>query len=263
MPSIHVNGTRLFYELYGEGEPLILVHGSSGDHLGWQAVASHLSRWFSVLTYDRRGHSQSERPGEGLRSDDEDDLAALMERLGLAPAHVAGNSFGASIALGLASRRPDLFRSLIVHEPPLIATAVEGAMMKELQAGIDKFADRLRSGDIEGGTRQIIEDLALGPGAWEPLPREVRQTLMDNALTWLNELEDPAWAELDLEALSGFGRPALLSEGDKSPPWFSPIVRRLAQVLTASHRHTFQGAGHVPHLTHPEDYVRVVLDFIR
>ena len=266
MPSARVNGTGLFYELHGGGEPLVLVHGSGADHLYWQPVASELSRWFSVLAYDRRGHSQSERPGKGLRRDDEDDLAALMEGLGLAPAHVAGNSFGASIALGLASRRPDLFRSLIVHEPPLIAIAMEdptvGPMMKEVQGSIDKVVDRLRSGDIEGGMQHMIE-LALGPGAWGLLPNDVRQTFMNNALTWLNELEDPSFADLDLKALSEFGRPVLLSEGDQSPPWFSPIVRRLAHVLSVADRHTFQGAGHVPQMTHPKEYVRKVLDFVR
>ncbi|MFF0218007.1 alpha/beta fold hydrolase [Streptomyces vinaceus] len=54
------------------------------------------------------------------RADLEDDLAALIESLGDAPVHVAGNSFGASAVLGLAARRPELFRTIAVHEPPLI-----------------------------------------------------------------------------------------------------------------------------------------------
>ena len=97
MPTIEVNGTELFYQVEGKGEPLVLVHGSWGDHFNWQAVAPELARSFRVLTYDRRGHSQSQRPAEGTRRDDEDDLGALLESLAFAPAHVAGNSFGASI----------------------------------------------------------------------------------------------------------------------------------------------------------------------
>ena len=75
-----------------------------------------------MLTYDRRGHSQSERlSGQGSVREDVADLAALIEDLRLAPAWVAGNSFGASITLRLAGERPDLLRGLIAHEPPLLS----------------------------------------------------------------------------------------------------------------------------------------------
>lgn len=112
-----INGAELYYELSGSGDPLVLVHGSWVDHTSWQLVVPDLARSFRVLAYDRRGYSLSERPlGQGSRREDEEDLAALVEALDLAPAHVVANSFGGSIALGLAARRPDLFRSLIVHE---------------------------------------------------------------------------------------------------------------------------------------------------
>jgi pimeloyl-ACP methyl ester carboxylesterase len=219
-----------------------------------------------VLTYDRRGHSQSERPGEGLRRDDENDLAALVDELDLAPAHIVGNSFGASIALGLATRRAELFRSLIVHEPPLMAIAAEDpgvlSVMTEFQKNIDAVIERLRAQDIAAGARQFVEEVALGAGAWEQLPDQVRETFINNALTWVNEQEDPAWLALDLESLSAFRVPTLLSEGDQSPPWFPVIIRRLAEVLKRSQRQVFLGAGHVPHMTHPDDYVKTVTDFI-
>jgi pimeloyl-ACP methyl ester carboxylesterase len=100
VPEQRVNGAKLFYELNGSGDPLVLVHGSWVDHKDWQLVVPHLARSFRVLTYDRRGHSLSERPlGQGSRREDEEDLAALMEALDLAPAHVAANSFGRSIAV--------------------------------------------------------------------------------------------------------------------------------------------------------------------
>ena len=102
-----VNVSRLFYELSGSGDPLVLVHGSWVDHKDWQLVVPSLTKSFRVLTYDRRGHSLSERLlGPGSRREDEEDLAALIEALDLAPARVAAHSFGASIALGLAARRP-------------------------------------------------------------------------------------------------------------------------------------------------------------
>lgn len=63
MSTIVVNGVRLFYELQGTGAvPLVLVHGSWNSHHAWDLVVPRLAEVFRVLTYDRRGHSQSERP---------------------------------------------------------------------------------------------------------------------------------------------------------------------------------------------------------
>ena len=267
-PEQRANGVKLFYELTGSGDPLVLVHGSWTDHNSWQFVVPDLARSFRVLTYDRRGHSLSERPlGQGSRREDEEDLAALMEALDLAPAHVAANSFGASIALGLAARRPDLFRSLTVHEPPLMGIVANDAelrpLMQELQERIESVLAQLRAGDIAGGTRRFVEEVALGPGMWEQLPEEMRQTFMNNAPTFLDEQQDAKWADLDLSDLSRFSSPALLTEGDQSPPWFPKIISKLAGAIDGAERLTFSGAGHVPHLTHPDGYVRAVTEFIR
>lgn len=104
MATAKVNGVRLYYELQGARQvPLVLVHGSWDSHRDWDLVVPALAESFRVLTYDRRGHSQSERlDGQGNVREDVADLAALIEHLGLAPAWVAGNSFGTSIALRLA-----------------------------------------------------------------------------------------------------------------------------------------------------------------
>jgi pimeloyl-ACP methyl ester carboxylesterase len=91
MPTAKVNGIQLFYELSGTGEiPLILVHGSWASHHIWDLVVPRLAESFRVLAYDRRGHSESQRPtGQGSVREDVADLAALIEHLGLAPAWVA------------------------------------------------------------------------------------------------------------------------------------------------------------------------------
>jgi pimeloyl-ACP methyl ester carboxylesterase len=117
MTTEKINGVQLHYELSGTAKvPLVLVHGSWGSHRNWDAVVPALRESFRVLTYDRRGHADSECPsGQGSVLDDVADLAALIESLDLAPAFVIGNSFGSSIALRLAGERPDLFRGLIVH----------------------------------------------------------------------------------------------------------------------------------------------------
>ena len=80
MPIDKINGVGIFWELTGTGgEPLVLVHGSWGDHHNWDKVVEELSENFRVLTYDRRGHSQSERPpGQGSVEEDIADLTGLI-----------------------------------------------------------------------------------------------------------------------------------------------------------------------------------------
>src|SRR6478672_10126127 len=110
MPMTTINGVQIFWEEHGDaGAPLVLVHGSWGDHHNWDAVVPGLARSFRVFTYDRRGHSQSERlPTQGGIEEDVADLAALITTSELAPAHVAGNSFGAAITLKCAAAHPQL-----------------------------------------------------------------------------------------------------------------------------------------------------------
>ena len=91
-------------------------------------------------------------------------------------------------------------------------------LMKELQDGFESVLGQLRAGDIAGGTRRFVDEIALGPGMWEQLPEEIRQTLMNNAPTFLDELQDTRWADLDLSKLSSFSSPALLTAGGQSPP---------------------------------------------
>jgi pimeloyl-ACP methyl ester carboxylesterase len=264
-----VNDTRIYWEIAGDvGDPLVLVHGSWGDHENWSSVVPALSRSFRVLTYDRRGHSRSERPaGQGSVREDVTDLAALLEELRHAPAHIVGSSFGGSIVLRLAAEQPHLFRTLIVHEPPLFGLLKdEPTAQQPLSAVRDRMSavvSRLTAGDFMGGAQQFVETIAFGPGAWSELPEEVRDTFVFNAPTWLDEIRDPEALETDLDGLRGFSAPALLTTGDQSAPFFPLVVGRIAAVIPKATMRTYPGAGHVPHLSHSEEYVRVVTEFAR
>ena len=131
MPTKTINGAQLYYELTGDGAPLVLVHGSWIDATSWDLVVPAFADHHRVVTYDRRGHSRSRRTAAGSRRQDEDDLIALLETFDLAPAHLVGNSFGAGIVLAVAGRRPDLVRSVVAHEPTLVGVAAAGS-----QAGL-------------------------------------------------------------------------------------------------------------------------------
>ena len=268
MPFQPINGANLYYETVGSGEPLVLVHGSWGDHHNWAPVVPLLSDAFQVVVYDRRGHSQSEAPpGQGSFAEDAVDLGALIEVLGLSPAHVVGNSGGASIALRLAGQRPSLFRTLAVHEPPLLGLLAGRAkfqpMLDGFQQRIEAVIEPLRAGEREAAAQRFVETVAFGPGAWDMLAEPIRATFVQNAPTFLDETNDPEGLTIDLSSLQHFDRPALVTAGTASPPFFKPIAELIAEALPRSTFQTFDGAGHVPHLSHPQQYVQTVRQFCR
>jgi pimeloyl-ACP methyl ester carboxylesterase len=266
MPRISANEVELNYDLAGSGETLVLVHGGWSDRNNWLTVAAELARSFRVVAYDRRDHGLSQRDVSGSRRDQEEDLAALIEGLDGEPANLVGTSFGASIALGLAARRPELVRSLIAHEPPLISVAADDPgvrpQLEAVQATVRDVVARVERGDALGAARQFVEEVALGPGAWEQLPQPLRETMVDSAPAVVAEQEDPMWASVELDEVANIECPLLLSEGDESPAWFRPIVAKLAGAIDHAEVHTYRGAGHAPHLTHPGDYLATVTGFL-
>ena len=268
MATAKINGVQLFYETSGRGDvPVVLVHGSWDSHEGWEFVVPGLAESFTVLTYDRRGHSQSERPaGQGSVREDVADLAALIEHLRLGPAWIVGNSFGATIALRLAGERPDLCRGIIGHEPPLMSLIADdpsqAPMLEETGKQLNAVVERIDSGDHAGAAEQFVDDVALGPGTWSQLPPEIRQRLIENAPTFLDEARDPEQFTFDPAWISAFPGPILLTTGDQSPPFYSPVISKLAEA-TGAEVFVFKGAGHIPQVTDPEAYVGASMDFIR
>jgi pimeloyl-ACP methyl ester carboxylesterase len=257
---------ELYYELSGSGEPLVLVHGSWGDHHNWDPVVGSLARSFRVLTYDRRGHSASERPvGQGSVFEDADDLAALVEELDLAPAHIAGNSFGAAIALRAATRRPDVFRSLIAHEPPVFALLAGSELepaLEEVQRRVGAVIGLLERSEYESAARLFVDTIAFGPDAWDTrLTEEMHEVFIANAPTFLDETLDPDSPQMDLDALAGFDKPALLTSGTESAPFFGPVVDMIASRTPRAERVTIEGSDHAPHISVPDRYADLVTTF--
>jgi pimeloyl-ACP methyl ester carboxylesterase len=261
-----INGVNLFIEDFGSGDPIVLVHGSWVDHMDWPFVVPQLAPRFRVTVYDRRGHSQSERPqSQGSITEDVADLAAVIERAGV-PAHIIANSLGGSISLRLAAERPDIVRTVAVHEPPLMRLLLDDPVTKPMADNLLSFfsgvSDAIADGRNEDGARQFV-GAVVGPDAWDTmLPEEAKRTLINNAPTFLDEMRDPDIFGIDSETLARFSGPVLLSEGSESPPFLGQILDRVHAALPTATRHTFAGAGHIPHITHPQDYVTKITEFI-
>lgn len=268
MPSETVNGTTLAYDIAGEGQALVLVHGSWAVRQSWVFVVPGLTPFFRVVSYDRRGHGESDaQPEAGTIHDDVADIAALIDVLDIAPAHVVANSYGACIALRLGVEHPDLVARMVCHEPPLLGV-LEGSpdgkrLADEVWATFGEVRRRLERGDNADGAQYCIENVGPGPGTWAQLPPDVQNIFVQNAPTFLGELRDSDSFQVRLDLLKHLAAPVLLTQGDQSRAFFAPITEVLAGTLPNSRRHLMPGAGHNPQMTHSDDYVRVIRDFLR
>jgi pimeloyl-ACP methyl ester carboxylesterase len=247
MPTAHVNGVELTYDRHGHGEPVVLVHGSWSDRHAWDRLTPLLVDRHEVIAVDRRAAS-------GTRADDVADLVALIAQLDAQPVHLVGNSFGAAVALHTAATHPSLLASVSAHEPPLFdilgldAPSDAGA----LSASVAAVLRLIEAGADDEAARVFVETVAFGPGTWEQLPGELRQTFVRNAPTFLDEQSDPDWASVDLRALAASPVPIQLSWGQGSRRAFRAVIDLLAARIPHAMAVELPGAGHVPHVTHPE-----------
>ncbi len=265
MPIENVNGASLRYESAGRGAvPIVMVHGSWGSHQQWNLAMSELAREYRVVSYDRRGHSES--TGEGTVHDDVEDLAELIKKLSITPAFVVGNSFGSAISLRLSVSHPDLVRGIILHEPPLFPLLVgdphAAGTLEEVLGHLGRVIKKISSGDHAGAAVQFMTELALAPGEWDQLPDAFKQTAITNAQTFLDETNDPNALQFDLALLEEFSKPALLTVGERSPSNYALVLDKLAGALSSAERLAYSGAGHLPHVTHPAVYVESIRAFI-
>lgn len=123
LKKIKINGTELHYLDLGEAVPVVLVHGGGAtDYRTWTLVVDRFAEEFHVIVPSLRYHYPNEWLGDGSDYSPithAQDVAALINGLRIAPAHIIGSSFGANIALVLARDFHDLVRSLVLAEPPL------------------------------------------------------------------------------------------------------------------------------------------------
>ena len=163
--SIEVNQTTLHYFECGEGEPIVFVHGTLGDLNVFRTQAQTFATRFRVISYSRRYHPPNAPP----RAQDVyplsahvADLGALVKELKATPAHLVASSYGAYIALALAVDHPELVRSLVLGEPPVLPllsrTSVgEATRQSLLRRVIEPARKAFESGNLEDGVRRFVD----------------------------------------------------------------------------------------------------------
>ena len=116
MPKVRVNDITMNYDQQGTGEPLILIPYLAADHACYAFQVAEYAKHFTCISVDLRGTGATDKP-EGVYATElfADDVAALMQALGIARAHVSGLSLGAAVGMWLAARHPEKVKSLSLH----------------------------------------------------------------------------------------------------------------------------------------------------
>ena len=137
MPQISLHSVNLYYEMSGQGQPLVFINGLGSSTRDWEFQVAEFSRTYQVITYDLRGHGRSDKPaGPYSIPQFAADSAGLLKALGVASAHIVGLSLGGGVAFQLALDYPQLVKTMtIVNSAPAMVGITPDAQ-KEVERRI-------------------------------------------------------------------------------------------------------------------------------
>ena len=270
LTRVRVNGVDLHNLEIGKGVPIIFVHGGLDDYRMWEAQLKPFSQRYRVIAYSRRYNYPNNNPN--IRHDhsavvEADDLAALIKKLKLGRAHIVGHSYGAFTALFLAVRYPELVRTLVLAEPPVLRWAQE---KPEGSALFTEFMDNLwtpagqafRRGDKEQALRMTVTYFA-GEGVFEQVPEAQRKYWIANLREWqaLTTSRDafPALSRADVKRIKA---PALMLSGERTLTIHKFVDGELQPLLLNGDRVLISNASHDMWSEQPEACRQAALAFL-
>jgi pimeloyl-ACP methyl ester carboxylesterase len=268
--TARVNGVDLWYEISGEGEPVVQIHGAGFGHFNFAPATPELARRFQVVDFDLRGYGKSERPVQ--RYDMEvwaDDIAGLLDALDIPEAHVHGTSMGGMIAIVFAGKYPERTTSVVIN----CAAAKLG------RAGRLVFKNWIDIATLDplGPGSRILAELI----AWQALSKSVLETpdgvaaidTIQQILRDSNRIEVftaacQAMCDMDIRGwLPRITSPALVLGGDEDlmTPWDQGPdgagQQAIADGIAGSETHVIRGSNHSTIFDNTSEHNRVVIDF--
>lgn len=267
MTRVCVNGVHLNVESRGQGPALLSLHGFTGSLRSWDGLSRALADRFTVVAVDLLGHGLSDSPLDPQRYAAEHavrDLVSLLQALGQPRAHVLGYSMGGRAALQLALEHPEIVRSIILESAsPGIEAASErdervrgDHALAELieREGVEAFVDRWERVPLFASQSSL-------PPAVQLAQREARLRStaagLAGSLRGLGAGAQPAL----YDRLGGLRMPVLLIAGALDEK-YSRLAARMASAVPSARVVVVAGAGHNVHLERPEEFNRLVADFI-
>lgn len=266
MPTFSANGVEIYYEVTGQGYPLIWSHEFGGSYDSWEDQVKFFSRRYQVITYAARGWPPSDVPEDPAAYTQDivvNDLYLLMRHLNISEAHIGGLSMGGSVALNFGIAHPEMAKSLIV------ASAGSGSTNRDtfLSTG-QSMADRLLSEGMvpvakDYGTTNIRVQLRRkDPMGFETFARLLSEhSATGSALTYQGfVMNRPTVFELE-DKLKSLRVPTLIMIGDEDEPCIEPGIF-MKRTIPVSGLSCFPQSGHAINLEEPDLFNRTVLDFL-
>jgi len=257
-----VNGTRLYYEMEGQGQPVIFIHGLALDNRLWDSQWAKFAKKYKVIRYDVRGFGQSDRAHDPHNPTE--DLKALLDYLKIDKAHLVGLSMGGNIALNFAAKYPERINKIVT-----------------VDADVDGFMDY--TPELKGTFDKIIY-LASHQG-WHDEEQAIwlKSRLMrlyaanDRAIINLSEITadyhgdhfinpriNPHFGTpTTLELLPTIKAPTLVIIGEKDEESIHRIGRVLTEKIPAAQKIIIKDAGHLSNMDKPKVFNKTVMQFLK
>jgi pimeloyl-ACP methyl ester carboxylesterase len=258
MPLVEQSAATIYYEVSGQGPPLVFAHGAGGNTLVWWQQVPHFARRYRVLTFDHRGFGRSAcATGTERARHFAADLAAVLDAAGVARCALVCQSMGGWTGLQLALAQPERVAALVLSGTPagVLTPGVVGALTAiatssaaaELQApGWDQAHPAL-AGDIF--TRDPARGFLYGQLAALNPPAMLGRIALHEVMT------DPS-------RLAGWSIPTLLVGGTQDRLFAPAVLREVAAAIPGAAFHEIPVAGHSPYFETPDAFNRVVGEFL-
>lgn len=248
-------GTTLSCDKYGNGPPLVLVHGSFSDHnSNWEFVKPWFEKRFTVYAVARRGRGETDATEGHSLVDEGMDVVPLIRSIA-EPVFLLGHSYGAHAALAAAAAIPDRVRKLVLYEPPwphILGGQGLARLEKLAQAGDwDDFAITFFRDSLFVPASDL-EELRTTP-LWPPIITDARATLGDLRALSRYDFDVGRFRELHL--------PVLLQIGTESRRDLY-VTDALAAVLPDVRIEELPGQAHEGMTTAPQMYAEAVSTFL-
>ncbi len=261
---VQVDNGKLFYEVTGEGPPLVLIHAGFLDSRMWDEQFKLFSENFKVIRYDVRGFGKSDPPRHKFTNSN--DLYTLLKHLKIPKTSIIGVSNGGAIALDFAVEHPEMLERLI-----LVGTGVRGYENTPEEEKIwDRFDEVMKPQEVAVKENRLADAVEMDVNVWAAAqnPTNRKRTLeiaMDNAHT---HVEPPGkWhvkqGTPTFRRLGEINVPTLLIVGDRDVEGMRLLSKRLQGLISNSKLITIEGADHVVSLSKPKEFNRTALEFLQ
>jgi 3-oxoadipate enol-lactonase len=257
-----LNGAKLYYQVSGEGDPLLLLHAGVADSRMWDDQVGAFAQHYKVIRYDMRGYGQSAVPSGPVSN--HDDVASLMGFLHVEKAYLVGQSYGGFVAIDFALAHPEMVSALILGAPN-----VSGY---EFSEEVRRFGaqedDLLDAGNITGATELNLRMWVDGPHRTpDQVDASVRERVREMQFHAFNLPipDDAQWQPLIPPAIGRLDEiliPTLIIVGDQDVSEFLELADIVADGIAGAEKVVIPGVAHLPNMEKPAEYNRIVLGFL-